>query len=95
MKLTDEDLLLLQQELLLNPEKGAIIQRTGGARKIRVALNKGKSGGARVIYVDVPRSRQIILLLCYQKGKQDNLTVEQKAELKILVKKLKGENRDG
>ncbi len=48
---TDDELKDLQIELIAQPEKGDIIQGTGGLRKIRMAVNKkGKSGGARVIY---------------------------------------------
>ena len=43
----------LQQELLTNPVKGALIVGTGGLRKIRFSdrkRGKGKRGGVRVIY---------------------------------------------
>lgn len=33
--MSDEDYLLLQLALLLKPDKGAIIQRSGGLRKLR------------------------------------------------------------
>jgi hypothetical protein len=69
-----------------------VIQGTSGARKIRYALpGKGKSGGVRVIYVDIVRDKQIHLLLCYSKVKQEDLTNEQKQQVNILVKALKGE----
>lgn len=43
---------LFQIELLLNPEKGEVIQGTGGLRKVRMRLpGHGKSGSARVLYV--------------------------------------------
>jgi hypothetical protein len=35
--LTDDDLIELQNELLINPQAGKVIQHTSGARKIRVA----------------------------------------------------------
>ena len=88
--LNDEDLLKLQNHLMKDPLVGDIIQGTGGARKIRFALpNKGKSGGARIIYVDVFQDKQIYLLLCYSKAKQENLSDEQKQQLKILIKAIK------
>jgi len=41
----------LQNELLINPEKGDLIKGTAGARKIRMAsVGRGKRGGSRVIY---------------------------------------------
>lgn len=52
--LTDEDLRDLQNILLQNPKSGDVIQGTGGLRKIRIPMKgRGKSGGSRVIYVDI------------------------------------------
>ena len=52
--LTDKDLEQLEEVLLENPQKGDVIEGTGGARKLRVQIgNHGKSGGGRVIYLDV------------------------------------------
>ena len=90
--LTDEDLRELEKYILKNPNVGNIIEGTGGAVKIRFALpNRGKSGGIRVIFVDILRKERIHLLLCYPKGKQDNLTDAQKKLIKSLIKSLKGE----
>lgn len=38
MGLNDNDLRRLQEELLFNPEKGDIMQGTGGLRKLRFAF---------------------------------------------------------
>ena len=90
--LTDEDLGELQSVLLKNPASGDIIQGTGGARKIRFALlNIGKSGGIRVIYIDLAHKAHTHLLLSYPKSKQDDLTEDQKKQLKQAIKILKGE----
>lgn len=88
--LTDDDLLVLQIYLMQNPDIGDIMEGTGGARKIRFALpDKGKSGGIRAIYVDIIKDEKVYLLLCYPKSKQDNLTDEQKKQLKALIKAIK------
>ena len=93
MNLDDRDLLCLQIHLMKNPNDGDVIVGTGGARKIRFALpHKGKSGGARVIYVSVVQDKEIYLLLCYPKGKQENLTEEQKKQLKTFIKVIKEGN---
>ena len=43
MGLNDNDLRRLQEELLFNPEKGDVMQGTGGLRKFRFAFEgKGK-----------------------------------------------------
>ena len=94
MKLSDDDLRELESHLLKNLRIGDIIPGTGGAIKLRWALpgnNKGKSGGIRIIYVDLAHKKHIHLLLCYPKGKQENLTAEQKLQLRQLINALKGE----
>ena len=91
LTLTDEDLRQLQAVLLKNPHAGDIIQGTGGARKIRLPLpGTGKSGGIRVIYYDITHLGKLILLLCYQKTKQDGLTNQQKKQVKAIIESLKG-----
>lgn len=48
---TDDELSKLQRELIAQPDKGDLIQDTGGLRKVRMALaGRGKSSSARVIY---------------------------------------------
>ncbi len=48
---TQEEMIAMQGELIANPERGKIVQGTGGAKKIRMRIGRhGKSGGARAIY---------------------------------------------
>jgi hypothetical protein len=90
--LNDNDLQELQSFLLKNPDAGDVIKGTNGARKIRFALqNTGKSGGIRIIYVDIIKREHTHLILCYAKSKQDDLTSEQEKRIKSLVQDLKGE----
>ena len=94
--LDEDDLLELQKRLMENPMVGDIIVGTGGARKVRFALpHKGKSSGARIIYVDILYDKQIHLLLCYAKAKQETLTDEQKSQLRSVIKAIKEEGRHG
>ncbi|NEG67122.1 addiction module toxin RelE [Pantoea agglomerans] len=80
---TDEELRELQKALIESPEKGDLIQKTGGLRKIRMATgNQGKSGSARVIY---------FLVMAYPKSIKESLTNAEKAELKKLTQLLKDE----
>lgn len=47
---SDEEYRQLQEDLLVQPDKGDLIKNGGGIRKVRCAQgNKGKSGGIRVI----------------------------------------------
>ena len=92
MGLNDDDLIELQSHIMKNTRAGDVMTGTGGARKIRYALpHKGKSGGARIVYVDIVHKKHIHLLLCYPKGKQEDLTEEQKKIVKQLARTLKGE----
>lgn len=88
---TDDELKELQHTLIAKPDKGDLIQGTGGLRKIRMALgNQGKSGGARIIYF-LATAEKVYLILAYPKSVKDSLTPAEKAALKTLTHQLKGE----
>ena len=71
--LTDEDLRDLQNILLQNPKSGDVIQGTGGLRKIRIPMKgRGKSGGSRVIYVDIEIKEVIYFINVYTKNEKDD-----------------------
>lgn len=92
MGLGDEELWQLEAELLSNPEAGDVIPGLSGARKVRVSLaGHGKSGGGRVIYVDVVMRERIYLLIAYPKGVQKDLTPEQKQIIRRMVEAIKRE----
>ena len=78
----------LQLGLAERPDQGDIIKGSGGLRKIRVAAKgKGKRGGVRVIYYWITAREQIYLLLAYSKNYKDNLSAEELALLRALMKK--------
>lgn len=88
---TDEELRELQRELIESPEKGDLIQKTGGLRKIRMATgNQGKSSSARVIYF-LATAEVIYLIMAYPKNLKENLMDAEKAVLKKLTQRLKEE----
>ncbi|EMT6574277.1 type II toxin-antitoxin system RelE/ParE family toxin [Providencia rettgeri] len=88
---TQEELRTLQNELIACPDKGDIIQGTGGLRKIRMATgNKGKSASVRVIYF-LATPEIIYFIMTYPKNVKDTLNDLEKAELKKLTKLLKNE----
>ena len=90
--LNDDELRDLENEIMENPEKAPLIPGTGGIRKIRIKLpGRGKSGGARVIYIDFIHQQHVYFLAAYAKNKQENLTDEEKKILKSLVELLKKE----
>ena len=90
--LDEEDYRELEAILLQNPSAGAVISGLNGCRKLRIQLpGRGKSGGARVIYVDIVIKEKLFLLLAYPKNVQENLTPEQKRNLANLVEIIKKE----
>ena len=87
MGLTDKELKALQEELTISPTKGDVMQGTGGLRKIRIAFEgRGKSGSARVCYVDFAVYERIYLITAYAKDEKDNLSKSERNEVKKLIK---------
>jgi len=88
---TDDELKELQRELIESPQKGDLIRKTGGLRKIRMAAgSQGKSGSVRVIYF-LATAEVIYLIMAYPKNVKDSLTEAEKAELKKLTNILRNE----
>ena len=79
------------------PEKGRIISGTAGVRKIRWETGrnaKGKSGGVRMLY-HYSKDLLVLLITVYAKSEKDNLSDDEKNQLRktvpLLVAKYKGE----
>ncbi len=82
----------LQNELLLNPKRGAVISGTNGARKARIAnkqQNIGKSGAFRYIYLYLENVETIYLLVFFGKNEKDNLSKAERNDLAQLVRIVK------
>ncbi len=89
MDLDDNDLRRLQEELLLDPEKGDIMRGTGGLRKLRFAFEgKGKSGSVRVCYVDFAVYESIYLITAYPKSEKDNLSKAERNNIAAMISTL-------
>ncbi len=89
MGLDDNDLQNLQAQLLENPQIGNVIKGTGKLRKMRFALpNRGKSGSARVLYVDFVVAETIYLIFAYPKSEKDNLSDEERNNIKKLIDRI-------
>jgi hypothetical protein len=90
-RLKSEDFETFKRVIAENPEMGDMIQGTGGVRKTRLkSASKGKSGGFRVCYYfhDVDVSR-IYLITLYPKNEKEDLTPNEKKELKEIADLLK------
>jgi len=73
--LTAEDWQRVEAEPIANPQAGRVIKGLSGTRKLRVRVGeRGKSGGARTIYVYLVRAAQIHFILTYAKSEQSELT---------------------
>lgn len=86
--LSDEEYSKLQWELARTPDAGDVIPGTGGVRKVRWSdpqRKKGKRGGTRVIYFVLVDDRLLYLLTIYDKDEMDDLTNDEKKQLKKLV----------
>ena len=82
----------LQKELIANPQKGDVMPGCGGLRKLRIAdpkRQKGKRGGARVIYLHIPEASQFLMLDIYGKSEKEDLTPAEKKDLRELARDYK------
>lgn len=87
--LTDDEYREMQNVLVEDPGRGDLIQGGGGIRKLRHAVaGRGKSGGVRAIYYWIKEEHQIDMLVIYPKSKKDDLTNQELALLRELVKEL-------
>lgn len=74
----------------VDPKKGVLIKGTGGVRKLRWLSgksNKGKSGGVRVLYYYL-KDLVIILITVYSKSEKDDISGEERNQLKKLMPQL-------
>lgn len=90
MGLGDEELSVLQNYLSKNPTVGDVIPELEGARKVRFAIDgKGKSGGARVIYLDVVVKEELYLIYTYPKSMQSDIIPKEKKKILEMVRESK------
>ena len=90
--LTDEDLQALESLIRDHPDKGAVMQGTGGLRKSRFAppsWHTGKSGATRVLYVVFVDSSYCYLFNIFAKNEQPNLSAAEKAEARKAVNEVR------
>lgn len=86
--LSDDDYRELQELLLENPSKGAVMPHTGGFRKMRwqdSRRGKGTRGGLRLIYYWFDGDGQFWMFSIYDKDEMENLTSDQRAALRKAI----------
>ena len=90
--LSDDDIEEIKNKIIENPNVGDTIKDTNGARKVRIALtnnNKGKRGGARVVYVNIYVDETAYLIMIFSKSSQADLTFVEKKLVRNIVDFLK------
>lgn len=97
--LTSEENAAVINYLAENPDAGAVMQGTGGIRKLRwAAQGKGKSSGVRIIYYYHNEMIPLFLLTVFGKGEKANLSKAERNDLAkfttILIKHY-GEQQHG
>ncbi|HWU60704.1 MAG TPA: type II toxin-antitoxin system RelE/ParE family toxin [Ensifer sp.] len=84
--LTDAEREAIVSYLAANPDAGAIMPGTGGARKLRFAgRGKGKSGGYRVITFYADADIPVFLLDVFSKDTQANLSKAERNALRDIL----------
>jgi mRNA-degrading endonuclease RelE of RelBE toxin-antitoxin system len=85
--MTDEQYRQLQNQLVRQPSAGAVIQGTGGLRKLRWGgSGRGKRGGTRVIYFWHSPSSRLVMLFAFRKNERDDLSAAQRKALREIIK---------
>jgi len=75
-----------------NPERGDVISKTGGVRKIRFAREgQGKSGSYRVIYYFYDDQNPVVLFTVFGKNERSNISDAEKNALYQIIQEIKKE----
>jgi hypothetical protein len=79
-----------------DPMMGEIMVGTGGCRKSRFAgRGKGKRGGYRTVHYNGADDVPVLLLVVLDKGDRDNLSHDERNDLRTLMQTYEAEYRAG
>ncbi len=95
-QLVHDDLVAMEQSILADPHAGDLVPGTGGLRKIRLGqrqVRRGKSGGVRVYYLDLPHRAVTHLVAIFGKREKADLSPAERRAVAALVKQLKEEKQ--
>jgi hypothetical protein len=82
--LSEDEQNTIVSEISKNPTAGALMEGTGGCRKLRFAgKGKGKSGGYRTVHYYAGNDVPVLLLALIDKGETENLSKAERNELRI------------
>src|SRR5215471_17740985 len=89
LDLSDDERAAIVTWIAAHPDAGAVIEGTGGARKIRFAgKGRGKSGGYRVITFFTGTDIPVFLLNVFAKNEKTNLAAKERRVLKSVLSKI-------
>ena len=85
----DDHLCKLEDDIKKDPKLGVVVPGTGGLRKMRFAFEgSGKSGGARILYVDIVVTEVVLLITAYAKGEKENITDAERNMYRQLISRI-------
>ena len=76
LRLGDDELRALEDEIAHQPTRAPVVPGGGGVRKLRrpaPASGKGKSGGYRVLYAFLPSRGIVLLVAAWAKSEREDL----------------------
>lgn len=80
----------LEKSLLENPQLGDVIPGMEGLRKLRLkGSGKGKRGGFRIDYLDIPNEGTLYFVIIYPKNVKEDLSSEEKKIVIQTIRKIK------
>jgi hypothetical protein len=86
----DNDYRLFQNEISKAPDRWPVVPGSGGLRKARMRLpGRGKSGGARVLYLYFPHHATVYFYLVYAKGEIEDVPKSKMKEIRNDVQEIK------
>ena len=89
-----DDMVALEQSILADPEVGDLVPGTGGLREVRAAqiqVRRGKRGGVRVYYLDLPRRGVTHFVAIFGKREKSDPSRAERQAVAALVRQLKEE----
>lgn len=90
MGLNDDDRRRLENEIIVNPQIGSVMQGTGGLRKMRFAIeNKSKRDSTRILYVDFVVLERVYLITAYPKSEKENISPSDREAYKKIIEQTK------
>jgi mRNA-degrading endonuclease RelE of RelBE toxin-antitoxin system len=93
LRLGDDELRALEDEIARNPARAPVVPGGGGVRKVRrpdPISGKGKSGGYRVLYTFLSDYGTVLLLAAWPKSEREDLEPEDYKSIGRVIARIRG-----